>query len=188
MKARRLVLTAVALMFGVAAFADEGMWMIQDINEALEKNMRARGLRLAANEIYNDEAPGTAVADAVVSIGFYCTGSVISDQGLIITNHHCAYSNIAKLSTPEHNYLEDGFWAMTSEQEIPVEGEKVFFLKRVQQGHGTGVHPELHVGRRKVLYVRLQGLYRPQARRRSSAEHRLLRRESRQLDLASPQL
>lgn len=64
-----------------------------------------------------------------MSIGFYCTGSVISDQGLIITNHHCAYSNIAKLSTPEHNYLEDGFWAMTSEQEIPVEGEKVFFLK-----------------------------------------------------------
>lgn len=122
---------AVALMFGATAFADEGMWMIQDINEALEKNMRARGLKLAANEIYNDEAPGTAVSDAVVSIGFYCTGSVISDQGLIITNHHCAYSNIAKLSTPEHNYLEDGFWAMTSEEEIPIEGETVFFLKKV---------------------------------------------------------
>lgn len=124
-------MTAVALMFGATAFADEGMWMIQDINEALEKNMRARGLKLAANEIYNDEAPGTAVSDAVVSIGFYCTGSVISDQGLIITNHHCAYSNIAKLSTPEHNYLEDGFWAMTSEEEIPIEGETVFFLKKV---------------------------------------------------------
>ena len=105
--------------------------MIQDINETLEKNMRARGLKLAANEIYNDEAPGTAVSDAVVSIGFYCTGSVISDQGLIITNHHCAYSNIAKLSTPEHNHLEDGFWAMTSEEEIPIEGETVFFLKKV---------------------------------------------------------
>lgn len=122
---------AVALMIGATAFADEGMWMIQDINEALEKNMRARGLKLAANEIYNDEAPGTAVSDAVVSIGFYCTGSVISDQGLIITNHHCAYSNIAKLSTLEHNYLEDGFWAMTSEEEIPIEGETVFFLKKV---------------------------------------------------------
>ena len=71
------------------------------------------------------------MSDAVVSIGFYCTGSVISDQGLIITNHHCAYSNIAKLSTPEHNYLEDGFWAMTSEEEIPIEGETVFFLKKV---------------------------------------------------------
>ena len=124
-------MTAVALIIGATAFADEGMWMIQDINEALEKNMRARGLKLAANEIYNDEAPGTAVSDAVVSIGFYCTGSVISDQGLIITNHHGAYSNIAKLSTPEHNYLEDGFWAMTSEEEIPIEGETVFFLKKV---------------------------------------------------------
>lgn len=124
-------MTAVALIIAATAFADEGMWMIQDINEALEKNMRARGLKLAANEIYNDEAPGTAVSDAVVSIGFYCTGSVISDQGLIITNHHCAYSNIAKLSTPEHNYLEDGFWAMTSEEEIPIEGETVFFLKKV---------------------------------------------------------
>lgn len=124
-------MTAVALIIGATAFADEGMWMIQDINEALEKNMRARGLKLAANEIYNDEAPGTAVSDAVVSIGFYCTGSVISDQGLIITNHHCAYSNIAKLSTPEHNYLEDGFWAMKSEEEIPIEGETVFFLKKV---------------------------------------------------------
>jgi hypothetical protein len=131
MKAARSIMTAMALMFGAMAFADEGMWMIQDINEALEKNMRARGLKLAANEIYNEEAPGTAVADAVVSIGFYCTGSVISDQGLIITNHHCAYSNIAKLSTSEHNYLEDGFWAMTSEQEIPIEGEKVYFLKKV---------------------------------------------------------
>lgn len=131
MRTARLFLTAVALMIGATAFADEGMWMIQDINEALEKNMRARGLKLAANEIYNDEAPGTAVSDAVVSIGFYCTGSVISDQGLIITNHHCAYSNIAKLSTPEHNYLEDGFWAMTSEEEIPIEGETVFFLKKV---------------------------------------------------------
>lgn len=131
MRTARLFLTAVALMISATAFADEGMWMIQDINEALEKNMRARGLKLAANEIYNDEAPGTAVSDAVVSIGFYCTGSVISDQGLIITNHHCAYSNIAKLSTPEHNYLEDGFWAMTSEEEIPIEGETVFFLKKV---------------------------------------------------------
>lgn len=131
MKITKYLMTAVALMIGATAFADEGMWMIQDINEALEKNMRARGLKLAANEIYNDEAPGTAVSDAVVSIGFYCTGSVISDQGLIITNHHCAYSNIAKLSTPEHNYLEDGFWAMTSEEEIPIEGETVFFLKKV---------------------------------------------------------
>ena len=131
MKIKTYMMIAVALIISATAFADEGMWMIQDINKALEKNMRARGLKLAAGEIYNEEAPGAAVSDAVVSLGFYCTGSVISNQGLIITNHHCAYSNIAKLSTAEHNYLEEGFWAMSSEQEIPIEGEKVFFLKKV---------------------------------------------------------
>lgn len=105
--------------------------MIQDINAALEKNMKARGLKLSSNEIYNADAPGTAISDAVVSLGFYCTGSVISNWGLIITNHHCAYANIAKLSTPEHNYLEEGFWAMNLKDEIKIEGEKVYFLKRV---------------------------------------------------------
>lgn len=131
MKSLKVLLAAVSLLVSVSLSADEGMWMIQDINEALEKNMKARGLKLSAKEIYNADAPGTSVADAVVSLGFYCTGSLLSNQGLIITNHHCAYSNIAKLSTPEHNYLENGFWAMNSEDEIPVEGESVYFLKRV---------------------------------------------------------
>ncbi len=131
MKNLKGILAAVLLLSSLSIHADEGMWMIQDINAALEKNMKARGLMLSAKEIYNADAPGTSVADAVVSLGFYCTGSLLSDKGLIITNHHCAYSNIAKLSTPEHNYLEEGFWAMSSEDEIPVEGESVYFLKRV---------------------------------------------------------
>ena len=131
MKNLKGILVAVLLLSSLSIHADEGMWMIQDINAALEKNMKARGLMLSAKEIYNADAPGTSVADAVVSLGFYCTGSLLSDKGLIITNHHCAYSNIAKLSTPEHNYLEEGFWAMSSEDEIPVEGESAYFLKRV---------------------------------------------------------
>ena len=131
MKVLRYILCSFLALISVAAYADEGMWMIQDINEALEKNMRARGLKLSSNEIYNSEAPGTAISDAVVSLGFYCTGSVISNWGLIITNHHCAYANIAKLSTPEHNYLEEGFWAMNLKDEIKIEGEKVYFLRHV---------------------------------------------------------
>jgi hypothetical protein len=127
----KILATAVFVIFGLEASADEGMWMIQDINEALEKNMQARGLRLAAGEIYNADAPGASLSDAVVSLGFYCTGSVISPNGLIITNHHCAYANIAKLSTPENNYLENGFWAMNSSDEIPISGESVYFLKKV---------------------------------------------------------
>lgn len=125
-------LTLAGIMLGQAtALADEGMWLIQDINAALEKKMQARGLKLSAGEIYNADAPGSAVSDAIVSLGFYCTGSIISDQGLLITNHHCAYSDVFALSTPEHNYLEEGYWAVRSDQELPIPDKQVFFLKRV---------------------------------------------------------
>lgn len=125
-------LTLAGVLLGQAtAFADEGMWLIQDINAALEKKMQERGLKLSAGEIYNADAPGSAVSDAIVSLGFYCTGSIISDQGLLITNHHCAYSDVFALSTPEHNYLEEGYWAVRSDQELPIPDKQVFFLKRV---------------------------------------------------------
>ncbi len=135
MKMRRIYLAALTLagiMLGQAtALADEGMWLIQDINAALEKKMQERGLKLSAGEIYNADAPGSAVSDAIISLGFYCTGSIISDQGLLITNHHCAYSDVFALSTPEHNYLEEGYWAVRSDQELPIPDKQVFFLKRV---------------------------------------------------------
>ena len=93
----KLILTAIAAFFGsYSAMADEGMWMINAINEALEKKMHERGLELSANEIYNADAPGTTIADAIVSMEFGCTGSMISDQGLLITNHHCAYGARAR--------------------------------------------------------------------------------------------
>lgn len=127
-----VALTLAGVLLGQAtAFADEGMWLIQDINAALEKKMQERGLKLSAGEIYNADAPGAAVSDAIVSLGFYCTGSIISDQGLLITNHHCAYSDVFALSTPEHNYLEEGYWAVRSDQELPIPDKQVFFLKRV---------------------------------------------------------
>ena len=127
---KKLFLGLVVLLgTGLFTFADEGMWMINRINAALEKKMQARGLELSANEIYNADADGASISDAIVSIGFYCTGSIISDEGLLITNHHCAYSDVFALSTPEHNYLEEGYWAMTRDKEIPIPGKKVFFLK-----------------------------------------------------------
>ena len=128
-----IILGALGLIFfsGVQAKADEGMWMINAIDAALEKKMKERGLELSAREIYNADAPGAGVADAVVSMAFGCTGSMISYQGLLITNHHCAYSDIHGLSTPEHNYLEEGFWAFRSEDEVNIAGKSVYFLKRV---------------------------------------------------------
>ena len=126
-----IILFATLFISGVKVKADEGMWMINAIDAALEKKMKERGLELSAGEIYNADAPGASVADAVVSMAFGCTGSIISDQGLLITNHHCAYSDVHGLSTPEHNYLEDGFWAMKAEEEVNISGKSVYFLKRV---------------------------------------------------------
>jgi len=126
---KKIILSLFLCLAAVSAWADEGMWLIQSLDRALEKNMKARGLKLGAREIYNEEAGG--LADAIVSLGFYCSGSVISEDGLVITNHHCAYGNVSKLSTPEHNYLEDGFWAQNRAQEIPIPGEEFFFLRKV---------------------------------------------------------
>ncbi len=128
---KRLTLLIALSLLSLAAYADEGMWMIHALNQALEKRMQERGLQLSAGEIYNADAPGTTVSDAIVSLGFYCTASVISDEGLLITNHHCAYSDLSDLSSPERNYLEDGYWAFYRKDEIPLEGKAVYFLKRV---------------------------------------------------------
>ena len=121
------------LFFGLCVLteirADEGMWLVHSIDRALEKRMLERGLRLSAREIYNEEAGG--LADAVVSLGFACSGSFVSDDGLVLTNHHCAYADVAALSAPEHNYLEDGFWAQTRSDEIPLPNQSVSVLKRV---------------------------------------------------------
>ena len=122
---------AVLSLSCLTARADEGMWMINAINRALEADMQAKGLKLQANEIYNSDAEGAALSDAIVSLDFSCSGSVISDNGLVITNHHCAYADVHALSTSSHNYLEDGFWAMTDDQEIPIKGKRMLFLKRV---------------------------------------------------------
>ncbi len=128
---RILTILGFTLALNLTAFADEGMWMVHCIDKALEKNMRARGLKLKAREIYDADARGASLSDAVVALDFACTGSVISDEGLLITNHHCAYADVHAMSTPEKNYLEDGFWAFRSEEERPVPGKKVYFLKKV---------------------------------------------------------
>ena len=127
---RKILITlALGLCILPGARADEGMWLVQCLDRALEKNMKARGCKLGAREIYNEEAGG--ITDAIVSLGFYCSGSMISDDGLMITNHHCAYGDVSALSTPEHNYLEDGFFALSRDQEIPIPGKEFFFLRKV---------------------------------------------------------
>ncbi|MDP3452884.1 MAG: S46 family peptidase, partial [Bacteroidales bacterium] len=92
--------------------------------------MKSKGLELKPGEIYNPQ--DVALSDAIVAIdGGSCSGSIISANGLMITNHHCAYGDIHSLSTPQKNYLEDGFWAMKMSDEIPIKGKSVTFLRGV---------------------------------------------------------
>lgn len=109
--------------------ADEGMWLINLLDKNLSAKMRAAGLKIDSKVIYDENT--ASISDAVVALDFGCTGSIISQDGLLITNHHCAYGDIHTLSTPEKNYLEDGFWAMTRDQEIHIKGKSVFFLRKV---------------------------------------------------------
>lgn len=132
MRKIKFILLAAILVFGTMPsrlVADEGMWMVQ-MFESIYPQMVKKGLKLKPGEIYNPES-GNALGDAIVALDFGCTGSMISKTGLMITNHHCAYGDIHSLSTKEHNYLENGFWAMNRSQEIYIPGKNVFFLRKV---------------------------------------------------------
>lgn len=120
-----------ALLLGVStARADEGMWLIHQL-QRIAPQLQAEGLQLPLEALYNPE--GGALADAVVAIdGGMGTGSMISEEGLLITNHHVAYSDICALSTPERNILEEGFRAASREEELPVAGKQVMFLRGVE--------------------------------------------------------
>lgn len=126
---KRILLVAAALSISLSSFADEGMWMVNSIGQALVQNMQNEGCRLNAKDIY--DADNVSLSDAIVSLDFGCTGSMISEKGLLITNHHCAYADVHALSTPEHNYLEDGFSADFMDQEIYIPGKRAFFLQNV---------------------------------------------------------
>lgn len=108
--------------------ADEGMWLPHLLN-AISGNLYDKGLKLDINQIYNPHKP--SLTDAVVSFGGYCTGELISPNGLIITNHHCGYRPVQKLSSTENDYLKKGFWAYTQQQEIPCEGLYVTFIVKI---------------------------------------------------------
>ena len=110
----------MAVLITPQAVADEGMWLLQLMRrQNLEDQMRKQGLAISTDEIYNPDAP--SLKDAIGIFGGGCTGEVISPNGLVITNHHCGFSFIQQLSTVEHNYLHNGFWSQSYEEELPCE-------------------------------------------------------------------
>ncbi len=124
---KKILLTIACLASMIVARADEGMWLLPMLQQFNEEAMRNIGCRLTAKDIY--DINNASLKDAIVQFGGGCTGEVISQNGLVSTNHHCGYSSIQRLSTPEKNYLEDGFFAKSFAEEIPVPGLTVKFMK-----------------------------------------------------------
>lgn len=110
--------------------ADEGMWLPSLIGEMRIGDMQEKGFRLSADDIY--QINRAAITDAVVSFGGFCTGELISAEGLLITNHHCGLGSIQRHSSLDNNYLDDGFWAKSREEELPNPELYVRFLREVQ--------------------------------------------------------
>ncbi|MBO6222372.1 MAG: S46 family peptidase [Bacteroidales bacterium] len=126
---KKIFIALIALMLVSPLKADEGMWLPVLIKERI-KDMRAKGFKLKAEDVYSVNK--ACLKDAVVLFGSGCTGELVSNDGLLFTNHHCGYSQIQRHSSVEHDYLKDGFWAMSRDQELPNKGLTVSFLEYMQ--------------------------------------------------------
>ena len=124
-----LFLLALILTGAFRASADEGMWLPSDILKKI-KDIQSQGFKLSAEDIYSVNQ--SSLKDAVVRFGGGCTGELISSEGLLITNHHCGYGQIQSHSSVEHDYLTDGFWAMSKAEELPNPGLSVSFLEYME--------------------------------------------------------
>lgn len=122
------VLAALAVFAG-SLRADEGMWMLPLLKELNSDVMKQLGCRLTPEQIYSIN--NSSLKDAIVQFGGGCTGEIISSEGLLVTNHHCGYGSIQKLSSVEHDYLKDGYWAMSRSEELPCKGLTVTFLENM---------------------------------------------------------
>ncbi len=128
MKKFKLLALALMLVVPFSAFADEGMWLLPLLEKMNIKTMKQNGCKLTAKQIY--DINNSSLKDAIMIFGGGCTAEVVSGQGLVFTNHHCGYGSIQKLSSTEHDYLRDGFWAMNQSEELPAPGLTVTFIDR----------------------------------------------------------
>jgi len=126
---KRKLLFLFLFLYTGALFAKEGMWLPFLLEKLNEREMRQMGLKIRAKDIY-DVNEGS-LKDAVVIFGGGCTGEVISDKGLVLTNHHCGYGTVQGLSSVQNNYLTQGFWAKSQAEELPCPGLSVTFIVRI---------------------------------------------------------
>lgn len=137
MKKTILLFVALSLFLPFSMQADEGMWLLNLLKKMNYEKMQEMGLQLSPEDIYSINQ--SSVKDAVVGLGtqgqnfnFSCTAELVSPQGLMFTNHHCGYSEIQEHSSTEHNYVDDGFWAYSKEEELPNPGKTATFLVRME--------------------------------------------------------
>lgn len=126
---RLLLLLFISVSVSFKCFADEGMWLPQLLQSMNEKDMKKMGMKINASDIYNISKG--SLKDAIVSFGGFCTAEVISDKGLLLTNHHCGFDAVQNHSSIEHNYLRDGFWAYNTGQELTNPGLFATFIVRI---------------------------------------------------------
>ncbi|MBP8960351.1 MAG: S46 family peptidase, partial [Bacteroidales bacterium] len=130
MKKYLFILVVLITSINLGIRADEGMWLLPLLEKLNMGKMTELGLKLSAEDIYSINK--ASLKDAVVIFGGGCTAEIVSPQGLLLTNHHCGYDQIQEHSSIEHDYLKDGFWAMSKEEELPNPGLSVTFLIRIE--------------------------------------------------------
>ena len=150
---KKILISLTALMLSLSAMADEGMWLLPYLKQMNEKDMKAKGFKLKAEDVYSPD--NLSLKDAVVIFGRGCTGEIVSPNGLLFTNHHCGYPNIQALSSVEHDYLKFGFWAMNNEEEIPAPGLEVRFIRQIHDVTGDilGNIPSISGGEERLKMV-----------------------------------
>lgn len=126
----RFVIVAIGCFFALAGYADEGMWMLGNLNKQTRETMKELGLQMPVDKLYSPKR--ASLKDAVVSFGGFCSGVVVSEDGLVFTNHHCGFSSVQQHSSVEHDYLKDGFVAHSLDEELPNPELYVRFLLRTE--------------------------------------------------------
>ena len=127
---RKLLLIVIFSVSVFRSLADEGMWLPLLLGEQVYNDMTKKGLKLTKDQLYNINK--SSLKDAIIIFGGFCTGEIVSNEGLIFTNHHCGYDAVTSASTLEHNYLRDGFWSKSKQEEIPSPGLYAEFLLRIE--------------------------------------------------------
>ena len=126
---KKIIVSLMMACMAFTAYADEGMWLLPYLQKMNIKDMKSKGLKLSAEDIYSVNK--ASLKDAIIIFGGGCTGEIVSPNGLIFTNHHCGYGAIQQLSTVDHDYLKYGFWAGSNAEELPAEGLRATFIREI---------------------------------------------------------